>query len=370
LHHSYGYDDKNMKRKKIGSMQKPVKRVTMKDISKKAGVSVGTVDRALNNSGRINAETKARVLAVAKELNYQRNEVARALRVQKRINILAIYHTQPEYYTQYFSAGLEKAQESLSGFGLQLNVIRADTLDPTDILKVTNGINIKEYDGILLNAGGPELDEFIDGAVSKGVPVATFNSDSPSSRRLFFSGENHFQAGRMSGELVSKLMCGKGNVSLFSGLSSVYALKERVRGFLNYITENYPDISIVGNINHGDDEKLWTDKARELLYNNPLPDAIFCNSASGAYPICKLLSENPDIKRPAVVGYDYDARLEPMLEKNICTALIFQNPQKQAANALRLLFDYINGDIPVPSSEDTIIVPTIIIKNNIELCKL
>lgn len=43
---------------------------TIKEIAEKAGVSRGTVDRALNNRGRINPEVAEKIKTIAKEMNY------------------------------------------------------------------------------------------------------------------------------------------------------------------------------------------------------------------------------------------------------------------------------------------------------------
>jgi LacI family transcriptional regulator len=47
--------------------------VTLADIARELGVSKMTVSRAINNHPLINAETSARVLEVARRLNYQSN---------------------------------------------------------------------------------------------------------------------------------------------------------------------------------------------------------------------------------------------------------------------------------------------------------
>lgn len=55
------------------------KRITVKDLARICGVSIGTVDRALNGRGRINAETKEKILAAADEYGYIKNQFARTL---------------------------------------------------------------------------------------------------------------------------------------------------------------------------------------------------------------------------------------------------------------------------------------------------
>lgn len=63
--------------------------VTIQEVAEKAGVAPITVSRVLNNSGYVSARTRARVEAVAAELNYVPNSLARSLR-SSRTNILAL----------------------------------------------------------------------------------------------------------------------------------------------------------------------------------------------------------------------------------------------------------------------------------------
>ena len=58
--------------------------VTLKQIAEIAGVSRGTVDRALHNRGRVSPEVAERVRQIAQELGYQPNEVGQALARSRR----------------------------------------------------------------------------------------------------------------------------------------------------------------------------------------------------------------------------------------------------------------------------------------------
>ena len=58
--------------------------ITLQQIAEAAGVSRGTVDRALNNRGRINPEVAEKIRKLADEMGYQPNRAGRALAISKR----------------------------------------------------------------------------------------------------------------------------------------------------------------------------------------------------------------------------------------------------------------------------------------------
>src|SRR5690606_7773253 len=62
---------------------------TIRDVAERAGVSVTTVSRVLNNRGYISEATRRKVYQAMKELDYQPNEVARSL-FRKRSNIIGL----------------------------------------------------------------------------------------------------------------------------------------------------------------------------------------------------------------------------------------------------------------------------------------
>jgi LacI family transcriptional regulator len=63
--------------------------ITIKDIAEKAGVSYATVSRALNGRAEVGEETRSRIVAIAQELGYQPNAIARSL-VKRESHIIAL----------------------------------------------------------------------------------------------------------------------------------------------------------------------------------------------------------------------------------------------------------------------------------------
>ena len=65
--------------------------VSMKDIAQRCGVSVATVSKALNGQPDIGEETRARICAVAEEMGYMTNSVARALKTNPTYNLGVLF---------------------------------------------------------------------------------------------------------------------------------------------------------------------------------------------------------------------------------------------------------------------------------------
>src|SRR5947209_18653989 len=87
----------------VGKLLHEAKRimpVTLADIARELGVSKMTISRAINNHPLINTETRERVLEVARRMNYQPNQYARAL-ATKRSYLIGI--VVPVLMNIYFS---------------------------------------------------------------------------------------------------------------------------------------------------------------------------------------------------------------------------------------------------------------------------
>ena len=72
---------------------------TIKDVAKRANVSVATVSRVLNNTGYVNIETRQLVEQAIKDLGYVPNELARSLFRKKSKNNWAYC---PPYFNSPF----------------------------------------------------------------------------------------------------------------------------------------------------------------------------------------------------------------------------------------------------------------------------
>ncbi len=99
--------------------------VSMKDIAKRCGVSVATVSKALNGQPDIGEETRARISAVAKEMGYMTNAVARALKTNRTYNlgVLVVDEHRSGLGHEYFSTMLDCVKEAAAAHGYDVTFI-------------------------------------------------------------------------------------------------------------------------------------------------------------------------------------------------------------------------------------------------------
>ena len=89
-----------------------------------------------------------------------------------------------------------------------------------------------KVDGIGVSAiEADALAPTIDDAVSKGIPVICFDSDSPKSKRMAYLGTNNFEAGRTAGMEAVKLFPNGGKLIAFVGNMSAQNARDRYEGF-------------------------------------------------------------------------------------------------------------------------------------------
>ncbi|HEV7275028.1 MAG TPA: LacI family DNA-binding transcriptional regulator [Devosiaceae bacterium] len=80
---------------------------TIRDVAQAAGVSIGTVSKALNNSGTLRSETRDRVAAVAAELGFRPNDLAQALHRGQSFTVGLISNDSFGRFTMPIMEGLE-----------------------------------------------------------------------------------------------------------------------------------------------------------------------------------------------------------------------------------------------------------------------
>ena len=122
-----------------------------------------------------------------------------------------------------------------------------------------------------------KLTDAINSAVDNGVPVATFDSDAPASKRFVTYGVDDLQCGAQVMDELAKLMNGRGVVAVLAGNPNAPNLQRRVQGVRD-AAKNYPGITI-----------------RDVYYHKETPQ-------DAAARVEQVMEANPDITGWAMIG--------------------------------------------------------------------
>src|SRR6187401_1984458 len=118
---------------------------------------------------------------------------------------------------------------------------KADELKQKEVLE---SFITQKVDGIAISVlNASFLTPTIDRAVEAGIPVVTWDSDAPASKRLAFYGVDDHKSGLIMGEETAKLLNGKGTVAFITSLGA-NNLQRRLEGAKEALAK-YPDIKIV-----------------------------------------------------------------------------------------------------------------------------
>lgn len=133
-----------------------MEKITIKDVAEKAGVSVTSVSRVLNNRGYLSNELRDKVMKAVEELNYTPNEIARSFYKNKTNSIALII---PTIENPFFSELTFWVERELSKVGYHLFIGNSlnDSTNEKEYLKM---LKEQRVDGVIVGSHNMDIDEY------------------------------------------------------------------------------------------------------------------------------------------------------------------------------------------------------------------
>ncbi len=142
-------------------------RVTIKDVSREAGVSIKTVSRVLNNEKYVGAETRARVSAVVERLNFRPSSAARALAGKRSFQVALICDNPSPYYVYEMQSGIRDRCEEA---GVRLIAQPYDRQSSRLLDEIEALIESIRIDGLILTPPATDNPAVLALLRARGVP--------------------------------------------------------------------------------------------------------------------------------------------------------------------------------------------------------
>ena len=186
----------------------------------------------------------------------------------------------------------------------------------------------------------------VDAAVSRGVPVMTFDSDVPGSKRFSFYGGDDAMMGRQVMDELATQMGGKGKVAILGGNQNAPNLQKRVQGVRDAAAK-FPGVTIVNTFYHAETPQ---DAAAEVLrIMNAYPDVQGFAMIGGWALFTQTLLTDLDPKRVKIVSVDALPAELAYVDKGLAPVLFAQPTYSWGYVSVKTIFDHVYKNKEVPA---------------------
>lgn len=267
---------------------------TIKDVAKKAGVSVGSVSRFINNF-EVKPKTRLAIEEAIKELNYEPNVYARGFKINKTNTVALII---PTVWNPFFAELAYNIEKSLREYGIKMILCNSQDNYGIELQYITMAKQNK-VDGIIAITYS-DVDEYI----YSNMPIISI--DRYFSKNITYVTSDNFEGGRIAAKELEKGGC-QSMAFIGAGSKIDNATRNRKKGFVNYCEENNISYKVCYSLGQSQE---FGRKLDEFLYDNfknkKRIDGIFTVTDEYAFQVIEKLKRfNINIPNDVqIIGYD------------------------------------------------------------------
>jgi ribose transport system substrate-binding protein len=264
-----------------------------------------------------------------------------------KIALIAKSSTNPVFLSA--RTGAEAAAKELSA-KYNIDIVIDWRTPPTEdaqvqAQRIAEAVNEGDDAIVVSCSDAAKLNGAINDAAARGVPVMTFDSDAPQSKRFAFYGVDDVASGEQVMSELAKQLGGKGKVAILAGNQNAPNLRKRADG-VRKEAKKYPGITIVDTFYHIETPQ---DGAAEVVrVMNAYPD-INGWAMIGGWPLfTKTLLTDLDPAKVKVVAVDCLPAELPYIEKGIAPVLLAQPTYMWGHVSVEKVIDkvFLKKDVP------------------------
>lgn len=277
--------------------------ITIKNVAQRAGVSVSTVSRALNNYSDISDITKQKIYKIAEELGYKPNIMAKGLSSNKnfRFGMLVEDYESNTNSNQFVYEVLMAFKNKMTKLGFEM-ILLSTTSDMQRNQNLEQLFRDKQIDGAFI-MGLKMTDEYYKQLSVIQYPCVLFDLDI-NNNSIGSIGVNNLRGAFLAVEHLIKM--GHKKIGFINGSAEAFVSYERLDGY--YLALSRHGISVDNNLiinsdftNEGAEVAI-----KELMSRDSNITAVFCASDLMAIGAMNMLN-SMNIRVPediSIVGFD------------------------------------------------------------------
>lgn len=282
-----------------------VKRPTMPDLARAAGVSVATVNRVINDPGKVRESTRERVYHAAQEIGfYGLGSVDHSLGRSQEVHRLGIVLNQRSR-TFYHDLGqaLQRTADEYRDGRVELSLMYLDDLSPESVATRLLSLG-KECESVaLVAAEHPLVSNAIDELLARNVAVSGLIAPLTARGNVSFIGLDNWKVGRTAAWAFDKIVRSPGKIGILIGNHRYRNQDLNESGFRSYFREHASGFTLLEPLTTFESASVARELTEELFLNQPDLCGLFISGGgvTGALAALREVEQRDDF---VAVGYE------------------------------------------------------------------
>jgi LacI family transcriptional regulator len=305
------------------------RRPKVADVAARAGVSTATVDRVINGRGGVHQKTVARVEEAIRDIVGGQRPLAPS--VDPALRFDAVLSGERGGGTKALADGFARIAAET---GATVEISFVETMNPQALAarlrlcaqRGSSGVAVQVLDHALVREAVAEL-------ARAEIPVVTVLTDIAGVDRLAYLGLDNRAAGRTAGLLMGRFCRGTGKLAVVWGGQLYRSHEERESGFRSVLRSERPDLQSVELITGNDNPEMTRARVHEAIAAHRDLAGIYCvgGGVAGAADAIEQAGLAPQV---VLIGHNYNPETKPYLLSGTIHALVHQDMERIAADAL------------------------------------
>lgn len=274
-------------------------RATIKDVARAAGVSVTTVDRAINGRATVSSDTLRKIAEAARRVGYHGMAA-----FPQRLN-----QSLPEVKLGFVL--LKQSQEFYRNFAreIELAVSARSDIRGEAIIRFSSSQSPREFAEILTELGeqcdviagaavnDQKLDRIVQDLKDKNVLIFSLLNDFAQGIRKNYVGLNNMKVGRLAAWMITKTVHSPGKLGIFVGGNRWHGHDLREVGFRSFVRDAAPGFSVLDTLVNLETRQLTYEATLDLLDRHPDLKGIYvaCGGMEGAIAALRERHSKPQV---------------------------------------------------------------------------
>ncbi len=255
-----------------------MKRATIADLSREAGVSVATVDRVLNGRLKVREETARKVHEAARRIGFHgANAIhSRILADLPELHFGVVLQKGDHAFYRKFAAEIEDQLRVHRHHRLRGTLRFVETTRPSELADLLMSMPGKVQAVAATGLDHHEVTRAVTELRARGIPTFSLLSDFAQGIRENYVGLNNLKVGRAVGWLLSRMASRPGKIATFIGGHRYHGHELRETGLRSSFREYAPDLEVLSTQLNLEDPRLTYEMTYALLEKHADLAGIYC----------------------------------------------------------------------------------------------